>query len=130
LCNAKSAHPKTTLRGAEFHISISSTLILDYFVYHLFVCSSKSNSSKNQAMESSSLLGKPSAEGSDETPTAKDADEALLEICKGMSATLQRLELHLTTRAQAAGINAISNAKTVYAATNEQEVVYAHDPLP
>lgn len=88
-------------------------------------------------MESSSALEEPSAKASDEAPsalpeasTAKSADEALLEICKDMSATLQRLELHLTTRAQAAGTSAISSANIVDAATREQQVVFAHHPLP
>jgi hypothetical protein len=80
-------------------------------------------------MESSRVLREPSAKGSDEAPTVKDADEALLEICKEMSATLQRLELHLTTRAQAAGMSAISNAKTVHEAAKEEQVFITHDPL-
>ena len=70
------------------------------------------------------------AKSSDEAPTAHDADEALLNICKEMSATFQRLELHLASRAQAAGMSATSNAKTVHATTIEQQVVFAHDPLP
>jgi hypothetical protein len=81
-------------------------------------------------MESSSVLGEPSARGADEASTANDTDESLLQICKEMSATLQRLELHLTTRAQAAGINTISNTKVVQMANTKQEVVFAHDPLP
>jgi len=73
-------------------------------------------------MELSSVLGESSAKGADVAPTPKDADEALLEICKEMSATLQRLELHLTSRAQAAGMSTISNTKTVDEAAGEEQV--------
>jgi hypothetical protein len=76
-------------------------------------------------MESSNVPGESWAKA----PTTKDADEALLEICKEMSATLQRLEIHLTSRSQAAGMNAISNAKTVYEVAREDLVVFAHELL-
>jgi hypothetical protein len=81
-------------------------------------------------MESTSVLGEASAKASDVAPIAKDADGALLEICKEMSATLQRLELHLMSRAQAAGMNAISNAKTINEVARWEQVVFTHDPLP
>jgi hypothetical protein len=84
-------------------------------------------------MESSSVVvesREPSAKDSGEAslalpeaPTVKDADEALLEICKEISAAFQKLELHLTSRSQAAGMSATSNANTVHTAMNEQEVV-------
>jgi len=50
-----------------------------------------------------------------EASMVQDADEALLEMCKMMSATLQRLEHHVTARVQGSRIRAtsITNAEEV-----------------
>ncbi|KAE9368148.1 hypothetical protein N431DRAFT_485761, partial [Stipitochalara longipes BDJ] len=56
-----------------------------------------------------------------EASTVKNANEALLQMCKEMSATLQRLELHLATRVQAGGKHATSTTKIVEEVTRAQE---------
>ena len=64
-----------------------------------------------------------------EQPSAvKGADDALLEMCKEMSATLRRLENHLTSRVQAEGMRATSTTNIAEEVTEEQEVGSAHEP--
>ena len=87
-------------------------------------------------MDSSVIVGVPAGslvrdveELPVEQPLAvKGADEALLEMCKEMSATLRRLEIHLTTRVQAGEMRATSTPNIVEESTEEQEVGSAHEP--
>jgi hypothetical protein len=87
-------------------------------------------------MDSSVIVGVPAgspARDVEELPVeqplaVKGADEALLEMCKEMSATLRRLEIHLTARFQAGEMRATSTTNIAEEVTEEQEVGSAHEP--
>ncbi|KAF4632377.1 hypothetical protein G7Y89_g5750 [Cudoniella acicularis] len=65
-----------------------------------------------------------------EASMVKDVDEALLEMCKVMSATLQRLEIHLTTRVQASGMRATATTNIAEEVAREQEITESQNPIP